>query len=145
MNQGNKIRSVVVKQVSKWMIIVLTRVKVWRVASTLLPTSSIEYPATNYPLPSLPPSPIHLPLGDVFLINKNYKTWILVVVQFYPRLILIFIYPASSDFSRLDAKLRRERNHCEQLSTFPLSMHVHVMLPQNVKTLPLVSQETLGT
>ena len=97
MNQGHKIRSVVVKQVSKWMIIVLTRVEVWRVGSTLLPTSSIEYPAANYPISSLLlPPPIHLPLGDVCLINKKNETWILVVVQFYPR--LIFYLPCEQWF-----------------------------------------------
>ena len=36
-------------------------------------------------------------------------------------------YPASSGFSRPDATLRWERNHCEQPFAFPSSMHVHVM------------------
>ena len=36
-------------------------------------------------------------------------------------------YPASNGFSRLDATLRWERNHCEQPFAFPSSMRVHVM------------------
>ena len=35
--------------------------------------------------------------------------------------------PASSGFSRPDATLRWERNHCEQPFAFPSSMRVHVM------------------
>ena len=45
-------------------------------------------------------------------------------------------YPASSGFSRLDAALRRKRNHCEQPFAFPSSMRVHVT------SLSLVLQET---
>ena len=37
------------------------------------------------------------------------------------------VYPASSGFSRSDATLRWDRNHCEQPFAFPSSMHVHVM------------------
>ena len=70
------------------MIIVVTRIKVWRLGSTLLPTSSIEYPAINYLLPSLPPPLlIHLPLGVCISHKQKNETWLLVVVQFYPRLI----------------------------------------------------------
>ena len=36
-------------------------------------------------------------------------------------------YPASSGFSRPDATLPWERNHCEQPFAFPSSMRVHVM------------------
>ena len=36
-------------------------------------------------------------------------------------------YPASSGFSRPDATLRWERNHCEQPFAFSSSMRVHVM------------------
>ena len=36
-------------------------------------------------------------------------------------------YPESSGFSRPDATLRWERNHCEQPFAFPSSMRVHVM------------------
>ena len=36
-------------------------------------------------------------------------------------------YPASGGFSRPDATLRWERNHCEQPFAFPSSMRVHVM------------------
>ena len=38
-----------------------------------------------------------------------------------------WLYPASSGFSRPDATLRWERNHCEQPFAFPSSMRVHVM------------------
>ena len=38
-----------------------------------------------------------------------------------------FKYPASSGFSRPDATLRWERNHCKQPFAFPSSMRVHVM------------------
>ena len=38
-----------------------------------------------------------------------------------------FNYPASNGFSRLDATLRWERNHCEQPFAFPSSMCAHVM------------------
>ena len=60
MNRGHKIRSLVVKQVLKGMIIVLTRVKVWKLGSTLLPTMSILQTIHHF----LPPLalPIHLPL-----------------------------------------------------------------------------------
>ena len=37
------------------------------------------------------------------------------------------IYPASSGFSRPDATLRWERNHCDQPFAFPSSMRFHVM------------------
>ena len=39
----------------------------------------------------------------------------------------MLLYPASSGFSRPDATLRCERNHCEQPFAFPSSMRVHVM------------------
>ena len=35
-------------------------------------------------------------------------------------------YPASSGFSRPDATLRWERNHCEQPFAFPSTMRAHV-------------------
>ena len=54
-------------------------------------------------------------------------------------------YPASSGFSRPDALLSRERNHCERPYTLPLSMRVHVA-PTSIHQmtpLPVVSWEQL--
>ena len=42
-------------------------------------------------------------------------------------LLQAYFYPASSGFSRPDATLRWERNHCEQPFAFPSSMRFHVM------------------
>ena len=39
----------------------------------------------------------------------------------------LFLYPASPGFSRPDATLRWEGNHCEQPFAFPSSMRVHLM------------------
>ena len=107
------------------MIIVVTRIKVWRLGSTLLPTSSIEYPAINYLLPSLPPPLlIHLPLGDVFLINKKKETWLLVVVQFYPR--LIFYLPWEQWFLHTACYATKREKPLQATVNFPQSMHVQV-------------------
>ena len=60
-------------------------------------------------------------------------------------------YPASSGFSRPDAMLRWERNHCEQPFAFPSSMCAHVMTTniqredgnENFnKTIGLISKKT---
>ena len=54
------------------------------------------------------------------------------------------LYLASSNFSRLDVTLRRERNHCEQPFAFPSGMHIHMMptLKRQITSLSLDSQET---
>ena len=46
-------------------------------------------------------------------------------------------YPASSGFSRPDAALWRERNHCERPYALPLSMRVHVAPTSKRQTTPL--------
>ena len=44
---------------------------------------------------------------------------------------LLHLCPANSGFSRLVSMLQRERNHCEQLFAFPLSMGIQVMPTSN--------------
>ena len=87
-------------------------------------------------------------------VSPNYFPFIdcLLVVSFALLIAVPFVfYPASSGFSRPDATLRWERNHCEQPFAFSSSMRVHVMTTniqrqdgnENLyKTIGLISKTT---
>ena len=88
MNRVPKIRSVVVKQVAKWMIIVLTRVKVWILGSTLLPTISILQTTITS---QHPPPPTAFPSAPGCIPHKPKKKWNMNI-SFVPGSYLIFLF-----------------------------------------------------